>query len=169
MLLLLKYCIFTVLTGKDRDVGEVLVRSLQNTKFSINEKLANSTISLFSQKSNMSSKALHDAQGGNVDIEQDFKTENSDKDQSKQVVEAGTIDEENNETDTDGSESSDHDSDNSGSDQENGDVTDGKDTLGDHFKEHVEFHGGRVRRRAVFGNDVDQNDLKVSLKLFLLN
>ncbi|KAF7805324.1 ribosome biogenesis protein BMS1-like protein isoform X1 [Senna tora] len=138
--------------GKDRDVGEVLVRSLQNTKYSINEKLENSSISLFSQKSNVSSEALNDAQGRNAD---------SDKYQPSEVIEAGTVGEENNEMDMDGSESSDQGSETSGSD-EDGHVTDSKATPGDRFKEHVEFHGGRLRRRAVFGNDVDQNDLKDS-------
>lgn len=41
--------------GKDSDVGEVLVKSLQNTKYSINEKLEKSFISLFGKKPNMQS------------------------------------------------------------------------------------------------------------------
>lgn len=139
------------------------MRSLQNTKYSINEKLEKSSINLFSQKSNVSSEVLDDAQGRNVDLERDFK----------QVGEAGTVGEENNVMDMDGSESSDQDkaipedantdSETSGSD-EGDDVTESKAIHGDLFKEHVEFHGGRLRRRAVFGNDVDQNDLKVGLK-----
>nr|GEZ63542.1 hypothetical protein [Tanacetum cinerariifolium] len=38
--------------GTDRDVGEVLVKSLQNTKYSVDEKLNSSFINIFSQKSN---------------------------------------------------------------------------------------------------------------------
>ncbi|KAK4254819.1 hypothetical protein QN277_007910 [Acacia crassicarpa] len=129
--------------GKGRDVGEALVRSLQNTKYSINEKLENSTINLFSQKLNVSSEALHDAQSRNI---------------------------ENNEMDMDGSESDQDeavppnaitDSETSGS-EEDSDTRDDKAAIGDHLNECIEFHGGRRRRRAVFGNDVDQNDLKGS-------
>ncbi|XP_072983897.1 uncharacterized protein [Typha latifolia] len=36
--------------GNDHDVGEVLVKSLQNTRYSIDEKLENSFINLFSRK-----------------------------------------------------------------------------------------------------------------------
>ncbi|XP_054812121.1 ribosome biogenesis protein bms1 [Prosopis cineraria] len=130
--------------GNDRDVGEVLVRSLQNTKYSINEKLENSSINLFSQKSNVSSEALHNAQGRNV---------------------------ENNKMDTNGSESDQDeaiplnaitDSETSGSDEDS-DTRASKAATRDHLKECVEFHGGRLRRRAVFGSDVDENDLKSHL------
>uniref|UniRef100_A0A6N2LE54 Uncharacterized protein n=1 Tax=Salix viminalis TaxID=40686 RepID=A0A6N2LE54_SALVM len=30
------------------------------------------------------------------------------------------------------------------------------------MKEQVEFHGGRLRRKAMFGNDIDDKDLKDS-------
>ncbi|CAJ1933369.1 unnamed protein product [Sphenostylis stenocarpa] len=135
--------------GKDRDVGEVLVKSLQNTKYSINEKLENSFISLFSEKPKVSSEALADAHGTNNDVEQN---------------DAVIIGEDNNTKDLDGSESSDQDeegtmkdSEASGSDEE--DSPNSNALSGDHIQEHIEFHDGRRRRRAIFGNDNDQSDL----------
>lgn len=130
------------LTGKDRDVGEVLVRSLQNIQHSINEKLENSSINLFGQKPKVPSEALGDAQGTNKDVEQDGKLETLDKYQP---------------VDSDGSESSDQD--------EDGDATDSEAINRDHIKEQIEFHNGRQRRKAIFGSDADQSDLMVSLKV----
>ncbi|KAK7264372.1 hypothetical protein RJT34_31980 [Clitoria ternatea] len=140
--------------GKNRDVGEDLVKSLQNTKYSINEKLENSFISLFGQKPKVSSEALADAR--------DVKIETLDKYHPG----AGIIDDDNNTMDLDGSESSDQDKDDamtdsksSGSGDEDGDTGDTKATNGDHLKEHIEFHDGRRRRKAIFRNDIDQSDL----------
>ncbi|XP_068471724.1 uncharacterized protein [Phaseolus vulgaris] len=130
--------------GKDRDVGEVLVKSLQNTKYSINEKLENSFISLFGEKPKVSSEALADAHGTNNDVEQTEAVINS--------------------KDLDGSESSDQDeedtlkeSEASGSDDE--DSPNSNSLNGDQIQEHIEFHDGRRRRRAIFGNDTDQSDV----------
>ncbi|RDY12662.1 bms1 [Mucuna pruriens] len=146
--------------GKDRDVGEVLVKSLQNTKYSINEKLENSFISLFGQKPKVSSEALVDAHGTNKDVEQNDKIVALDKDQHGAVI----VGENNNTMDLDGSESSEQDEDDamadreaSGSDDE--DAPNRNAMKGDHLQEHIEFHDGRRRRKAVFGNDVDQSDL----------
>lgn len=47
------------IAGKDPDVGEVLVKSLQNTKYSINEKLEKSFISLFGKRPTMQSNGSH--------------------------------------------------------------------------------------------------------------
>jgi ribosome biogenesis protein BMS1 len=126
------------LTGKERDVGVDLVKSLQNTKYSINEKLENSFINLFDQKGKVSSEALGDAQGTNEDVEQHGKVETSD----------------NNEIDSDASESSDGDE---------ADAITNDD--GNHLKEQIEFHNGRQRRKAIFGNDIDHSDQMVSLKV----
>ncbi|KAK7312391.1 hypothetical protein VNO77_36204 [Canavalia gladiata] len=148
----------SAMTGKgmDRDVGEVLVKSLQNTKYSINEKLENSFINLFGQKPKVSSESLADAQGKNKDVEEDDKTEALDKYQFG----AG---EDNSIMNLDGSETSDQDEDDAmtdgeGSDGEDDDATDSN-MNGEHLKERIEFHDGRRRRRAIFGNDVDQSDL----------
>lgn len=118
------------------------MRSLQNTKYSINEKLENSTIKFFSQKSNVSSEALNDVQGRNVEnIEMDMDGSESDQDEALPPSVR---------TDSKSSDS-----------EEDSDTRDGIAVAGNNLKEHVEFHGGRLRRRAVFGNDVDPNDLKV--------
>ncbi|KAL5055794.1 hypothetical protein RYX36_036476 [Vicia faba] len=71
--------------GNERDVGDVLVKSLQNTKYSINEKLESSSINLFRQNS--------------IDhvVEEDGELE---------TLDSG---EDNNGVDSDGSESSDQD------------------------------------------------------------
>ncbi|PKI53790.1 hypothetical protein CRG98_025796, partial [Punica granatum] len=47
--------------GKEPDVGEVLVRSLQNTKYSVDEKLEKSFIDLFGRKPDVFSKANGEA------------------------------------------------------------------------------------------------------------
>lgn len=166
----IKICIFMLLTGKDRDVGEVLVKSLQNTKYSIDEKLENSFINLFGQKPKVSAEALADTQGINKNVEQDGKIVTLD------AVEAGIAGETNSEMDWEGSESSDQDeadamteSEASGSDDEDGDATDSNATPEDHLKEHIEFHDGRQRRRVIFGSDLNQNNLTVRLKLLCLS
>ena len=75
--------------------------------------------------------------------------------------------------DLDGSESSDQDEDDatdrepSGSDDDDKDAPNSNASNGVHLQEHIEFHDGRQRRRAIFGNDVDQNDLMVSFKQFV--
>lgn len=115
------------------------MRSLQNTKYSINEKLENSYINLFSQNPNVSPEALCDAPVADM------------------------VGEDNNGVDSDGSESSDQDE----ADEANGsvdddDATDSTTNRG-HLNEQIEFHNGRQRRKVFFGNDVGQSDLVVSL------
>ena len=141
-----------LLTGKDRDVGEVLVKSLQNTKYSINEKLENSFISFFGEKPKLSSEALADAHGTNNDVEQTEAVNTKDLDGS----ESSDQDEEDTIKESEASGSDDEDSPNSNS------------LNGDQIQEHIEFHDGRRRRRAIFGNDIDQSDLMVSFKQFCL-
>ncbi|XP_014494083.1 ribosome biogenesis protein BMS1 homolog [Vigna radiata var. radiata] len=130
--------------GKDRDVGELLVKSLQNTKYSINEKLENSSISFFGEKPKVSSEALTDSHGENKDVEQNEAAINT--------------------KDSDGSESSDQDEedtmkDSEPSDSDNEDSPTSNALNGDQIQEHIEFHDGRRRRRAIFGNDNDQSDV----------
>lgn len=142
-----------LLTGKDRDVGELLVKSLQNTKYSINEKLENSSISFFGEKPKVSSEALTDSHGENKDVEQNEAAINT--------------------KDSDGSESSDQDEedtmkDSEPSDSDNEDSPTSNALNGDQIQEHIEFHDGRRRRRAIFGNDNDQSDVMVSFKQFCL-
>ncbi|CAI8616694.1 unnamed protein product [Vicia faba] len=122
--------------GNERDVGEVLVKSLQNTKYSINEKLESSSINLFRQNS--------------IDhaVEEDGELE---------TLDSG---EDNNGVDSDGSESSDQDeADGANGSLDDVNATDGIVTNREHLNEQMEFHNGRQRRKVIFENDVGQSDL----------
>ncbi|KAJ6420509.1 hypothetical protein OIU84_027949 [Salix udensis] len=61
--------------GKDQDVGESLVKSLQNTKYSIDEKLEKSFISLFSRNANISSEAQNDAKDNHESVDHSHNLE----------------------------------------------------------------------------------------------
>lgn len=152
-------------TGKDQDVGEVLVKSLQNTKYSVDEKLEKSFISLFGRKPDSSSEARSDANNTLENANRIHEIEPLEQYQSglMEVDRPGLL------HDTDDSESSDQDEpvqekakfESEGTDEEYHDLLDQKAPVEDHMKEHVEFHQGRLRRKAVFGNDVDSDDLMV--------
>ncbi|XP_022156323.1 ribosome biogenesis protein BMS1 homolog isoform X2 [Momordica charantia] len=149
--------------GKDQDVGEVLVKSLQNTKYSVDEKLEKSFISLFGRKPDSSSEARSDANNTLENANRIHEIEPLEQYQSglMEVDRPGLL------HDTDDSESSDQDKpvqekakfESEGTDEEYHDLLDQKAPVEDHMKEHVEFHQGRLRRKAVFGNDVDSDDL----------
>ena len=167
----LNVCILDA-TGKDQDVGEVLVKSLQNTKYSIDEKLEKSFISLFGQKRSMSLGAQIDDKDNHETVEQVREIEPSERYHSGEEIEADESDEESDGGDLDGSESSDQDeaiqkdamikSEGSGSKEDNGDALDQQNPLKDRLQERVEYHGGRLRRKAFFGNEVDHDGLKVN-------
>ncbi|KAE8076582.1 hypothetical protein FH972_015221 [Carpinus fangiana] len=158
--------------GKDPDVGEVLVKSLQNTKYSIDEKLEKSFISLFGRKPNMLSEAQNDAKDDHETVEHVREIEPSERDHSGEEIEADESDEESDGDAVDGLESSDQDegiqkdamikSKGSGSEEENAYALKQQSPCKDHLQEHVEYHGGRLRRKAFFGNDVDHDNLKDS-------
>lgn len=143
--------------GKDQDVGESLVKSLQNTKYSIDEKLEKSFISLFS-RNNISSEAQNDAKDNHRSVDRSYN------------LEPNELGEESDAEDLDGSESTDEDEaaqkdavvneESDGSDEEYGAAAKQKADPQDRMKEQVEFHGGRLRRKAMFGNDIDDKDLK---------
>ncbi|KAL9342944.1 hypothetical protein Peur_063375 [Populus x canadensis] len=145
--------------GKDQDVGESLVKSLQNTKYSIDEKLEKSFISLFS-RNNISSEAQNDAKDNHRSVDRSYN------------LEPNELGEESDAEDLDGSESTDEDEaaqkdavvngESDGSDEEYGAAAKQKADPQDRMKEQVEFHGGRLRRKAMFGNDIDDKDLKDS-------
>lgn len=145
--------------GKDQDVGESLVKSLQNTKYSIDEKLEKSFISLFS-RNNISSEAQNDAKDNHRSVDHSYN------------LEPNELGEESDAEDLDGSESTDEDEaaqkdavvngESDGSDEEYGAAAKQKADPQDRMKEQVEFHGGRLRRKAMFGNDIDDKDLKDS-------
>lgn len=154
------------MTGDRHDVGEALVKSLQNTKYSVDEKLEKSFITLFGQKPNILSEARNDANDIHEAEERNRKIEPSEQDQSRQSIEADVSGEESDSEDLHSLGSSDQDEaaqKDAMIDSEFGSSvkeSDQRATLKGHMKEHVEFHGGRLRRKAVFGND-DDNNLKV--------
>lgn len=128
----------TALKGKKHDVGEELVKSLQNTKYSIDEKLEKSFINLFSRKQDK-----HEANvpaengvtdGSNEDIDSD---ELNDPDSSGDDIDV----DENDIAYTKGNDSA-----------------DGQSNSKNSFKEHVEFSDGRIRRKAIFGDDDNHAD-----------
>ncbi|CAL5347849.1 unnamed protein product [Camellia sinensis] len=137
--------------GKDRDVGEVLVKSLQNTKYSIDEKLDKSFITLFGKKVNIS-KASSDQEDAHRSVDQINGVEPAEHDSDK----------ESDAEDLDGSEISDEDK----TLQEDltmktvDDDSDEENNNENNRKEHIEFHDGRMRRKAVFGDEADHDHLK---------
>ncbi|KAL7177029.1 hypothetical protein ACSBR2_030375 [Camellia fascicularis] len=137
--------------GKDRDVGEVLVKSLQNTKYSIDEKLDKSFITLFGKKVNIST-APSDQEDAHRSVDQINGVEPAEHDS----------DEEGDAEDLDGSEISDKDK----TLQEDltmktvDDDSDEENNNENNRKEHIEFHDGRMRRKAVFGDEADHDHLK---------
>ncbi|KAF3973392.1 hypothetical protein CMV_003173 [Castanea mollissima] len=151
--------------GKEQDVGEVLVKSLQKAKYSIDEKLEKSFISLFGQKH---------AKDNHGSVEQIQEIEPSEGYHSGEEIEADESDDESDGGVRDGSESSDQDeavqkermikSEDSGSEDDIDalDQQNSQDSLKDRLQERVEYHGGRIRRKAFFGNDIDHDDLKDS-------
>ncbi|KDP37695.1 hypothetical protein JCGZ_06352 [Jatropha curcas] len=154
--------------GKDQDVGEVLVKSLQNTKYSIDEKLENSFINLFSR--NLTSETQNDVNVNNE--KQSYDIEPLKQDKLLEQIEPDIFREGSDTEDLDDSESSDqdgmaeidasvHDED-SGSDDEHGEPSNHQANLKDHMKEQIEFHGGRLRRKAIFRDAIDDKDLKDS-------
>ncbi|MFQ6646709.1 hypothetical protein Gotur_020638, partial [Gossypium turneri] len=158
--------------GNKRDVGEALVKSLQTIKNPIDEKLEKSKISLFSQNPNSSLEA----EDHNRDSDEAPKLIR-DIEPLKQYQSNGEEDE--SEFDLDGSESSDQDEGvpegamlkSEGRNFEGGNA-DASERLGQ-VKEQVEFHTGRKRRKAIFGDGVDHSNLKVfsdySFCLYLKN
>ncbi|PPD95344.1 hypothetical protein GOBAR_DD07618 [Gossypium barbadense] len=145
--------------GNKRDVGEALVKSLQTIKNPIDEKLEKSKISLFSQNPNSSLEA----EDHNRDSDEAPKLIR-DIELLKQYQSNGEEDE--SEFDLDSSESSDQDEGvpegamlkSEGRNFEEGNA-DASERLG-RVKEQVEFHNGRKRRKAIFGDGVDHSNLK---------
>lgn len=141
-----------LLPGKGEDVGETLVKSLQNTKYSIDEKLEKSFISLFSRKPN-SSNVPNNAK----DTDEDPEDIHDKQYQTGEEINADGLGEKHVAEDLDNSESSDED----GDAEKGKKIKSGSDSDEDNVAEHVEFNDGRLRRKAIFGNDVDHGDLKV--------
>ncbi|CAM8899836.1 unnamed protein product [Rhodiola kirilowii] len=144
--------------GKDLDVGEDMVKALQNPKYSISEKLGQSSMSFFSKKATNASYEDHDM---DTDSKDEYKTrmiEPVDSDDS------GDYDDH---SDHDGSDSSELETDageannerTPTSDEENDDFPDETpSSWKKKLKEKVEYQNGRMRRRA----DFDDDELAVS-------
>lgn len=131
------------LTGNVWDVGEDMVKSLQNTKYSVDEKLEKSFINLFSRKPGVSSESKAD-----MEDKLDQESDSEDKDDSDSSSHDEHIGK-------DGmTDSSDEDNDTAAEQQQF--------SVKDKLKEQAEFHDGRMRRKAIFGDEVDGDDPMVS-------
>ncbi|KAH0977095.1 hypothetical protein GBA52_026814 [Prunus armeniaca] len=144
--------------GKHQDVGVALVKSLQNTKYSVDEKLEESFINLFSRKPNLLSNAQSDGKDTYESREEIRMIEPLEEYQSGEAIKGDGSAKESNVEDSDGSESESSDK----NEAAHKDASDQDANLKDHLKEHVEFHGGRSRRKVIFGNDLDHNDMEDS-------
>ncbi|ESQ36240.1 hypothetical protein EUTSA_v10006612mg [Eutrema salsugineum] len=109
--------------GKGRDVGEELVKSLQSTKYSVDEKLEKTFINLFGKKTSAISERKLEAEDAHQSL-------------------------------SEGSESSEDSQ--SGDDLED----EGKDVESNNskIKQKTEIHGGRMRRKAIFKDEIDESD-----------
>lgn len=150
--------------GKDRDVGEVLVKSLQNTKYSLDEKLENSFISLFAKKLNCLSEGRSEQEDAQKSMDRIKDIEPAEINQSGEP-ETDDSDEKS-DAELDGSETSDKDKtyqedpkmttmDNESDDN----VLEENAPPGKGLKEHIDFHDGRVRRKAFFEEDFGDDHL----------
>ncbi|KAL3846002.1 hypothetical protein ACJIZ3_003405 [Penstemon smallii] len=113
--------------GKQRDVGVELVKSLQNMKYSVDEKLEKSFMSIFGKKpDNAMANREAEMQEKDVEFGEDSDTEGEDSD---------TEDE----------------------DSKKDSTSDQQPPSQSNFKEHIDILEGRVRRKAVFENDGDKD------------
>ncbi|KAJ0806221.1 putative ribosome biogenesis protein Bms1/Tsr1 [Helianthus annuus] len=122
--------------GTEKDVGVDLVKSLHNTKYTVDEKLNKSSINLFSQKS-YNSKEITNG-------------DNEDHDKLIEPVE---------EFDTVDSDDESDDSAEPGSPKSN---NRNKTLVENKIEEEREVHEGRIRRKAVFGNESELDDQEAS-------
>ncbi|KAL0394111.1 UNVERIFIED_CONTAM: Ribosome biogenesis protein BMS1 [Sesamum latifolium] len=158
--------------GKQRDVGVELVKSLQNTKYSVDEKLEKSFITLFSKKPNSSSEAptgsvnAHELANREVSIEPVEHYQPDIKDEEGESYEDSDTEDEDGLDSSDGEKivkrkSSSRIMDDS-SDEETNYASEQQPPTQSNFKEQIDFHEGRVRRKAVFENEMDIDNLKDS-------
>ncbi|KAK9072741.1 hypothetical protein SSX86_009176 [Deinandra increscens subsp. villosa] len=116
--------------GTEKDVGVDLVKSLHNTKYTVDEKLNKSSINLFSQKS--------------YNLKETTDSDDEDHVKPDNFIEPME------ELDNVGSDDESDDSEESGSPKSK----DNKRTRGENkVEEEREFHEGRIRRKAVFGSE----------------
>lgn len=129
------------------------MKSLQNTKYSIDEKLEKSFISLFGSKPNISSKTnVHEAVD-NINKEEldQYEASESDEGTDAEDLDSSSSLEKVHAAKKVATVASTNDP-----GEENGDASELH-----NFEEKIEFHGGRLRRKANFGDDIHDDDLKV--------
>ncbi|KAI3468188.1 hypothetical protein Pfo_024851 [Paulownia fortunei] len=152
--------------GKQRDVGVELVKSLQNTKYSVDEKLEKSFITLFGKKPNSSSEAPTGSVDAHEVADQELPLEPVEQYRSEIKDEDGDTEDEDGLESLDGEnffnkKSSSKTIDDS-SDEETFYASEQQHPITSNFKEEIDFHEGRVRRKAVFENEMDIDNLKDS-------
>ena len=152
-------------SGKDPDVGEVMVKSLQNTKYSVDEKLENSFITLFGKKHDILLRAQSCQEYAHKFINQtnDEETDDSDEESDAEELDGSEISDEDNLPGDPTTKILDSDS-----DEENNDALEEQCPSKNNLTEHIEFHDGRMRRKAFFGDDSDHDHLKVTNTFFFL-
>ncbi|GJN02820.1 hypothetical protein PR202_ga20206 [Eleusine coracana subsp. coracana] len=123
--------------GKGNDVGVALVKNLQNTRYSVDEKLEQSFINFFGRRPA--------AQSMESNVEDNVISASQQDKKDANLRNTGTM------------ESNGHSECSSDSEEDNDDDTQINDRDVD-LREEVEFHNGRLRRRAVSTNfeDVDE-------------
>lgn len=163
-------CLRSSISGKDQDVGEVLVKTLQNTKYSLDAKLENTFISIFTKKVNCLSEAPTDQEDAQKSMDHIKDVQPAEHYQSGEP-ETDDSAEESDAEELDGSEISDEHKTYQGDlkmkTMDNDSDEDNSNVLEEHFprekglKENIEFHDGRMRRKAFFGDEFGQDNLMV--------
>ncbi|CAK9181857.1 unnamed protein product [Ilex paraguariensis] len=158
--------------GKDGDVGEELVKLLQNTMYPVDKKFEECSIEVFSKKPNIPSEGTSEVEYAQVPFDQTKDVEPEEQYQSGLVLKTYGSGEESDAGDLDSLGSSDEEK-NLGknltirafgaeSDGKNYDASEQQHHPSkNNLEEHVEFYEGRMRRKAVLGNDMDLDELKL--------
>ncbi|KAL3655679.1 Glycoside hydrolase 2 (Mannanase, beta-galactosidase) [Castilleja foliolosa] len=157
--------------GKQRDVGVELVKSLQNSKYSVDEKLEKSSITLFRKKPVLS----YETPTSSVPAAHEVPLEPVEKYQNEKEGDGGESDEDSDTEDEDDLESSDggkipekkspantiddrSDEEALYSSEQQSPIRKGQNNI----NEQIEFHEGRERRKVNFVNEIDVDNLKDS-------
>jgi ribosome biogenesis protein BMS1 len=127
-------------TGKGNDVGVALVKNLQNTRYSVDEKLDQSFINLFGRRPA--------AQSIESNTEDNVVSASQKNKEAANISNAGNM------------ESNEHSEGSSDSEEDNDADVQISDRDVD-LREEVEFRDGRLRRRAVSANFQDDVDEEV--------
>lgn len=146
------YLLWKMSLGKDHDFGQAMVRNLQNTKFSIDERLEQSFINIFGRKSPALTLNNNDDEDDECQIDLQDQNQRHDQDLSEKKRVVAEYD-----TDEDSSD-----------DEEKSEKEPEQESFG--LREEVEIGDGRIRRRAIstnFSDDVEaENGDEVSFLSF---